>query len=243
MSDFQVGMWLDNESTVRRAVARAIEERPAFVLLLGDYVYKAEDAENHIGALVDLVRPLSVAGIPTFAVLGSHDYGIDNDTDPKNEQLVGRLVAGLESVEVRILHNEAVELAHPQGAEEPLFLVGIGSKIAQEAHPAAALADLPASAPRVVLMHNPDTFATLPAGTAPLALAGHTHGGQIRLPFMPGWSWMSLVQEGEVRADGWISDYGNAGNKLYVNRGVGFSKVPIRINCPPELTLFTLQSD
>ncbi|MGB3760287.1 MAG: hypothetical protein WBA07_28570 [Rivularia sp. (in: cyanobacteria)] len=42
--------------------------------------------------------------------------------------------------------------------------------------------------------------------------------------------------------DGWIKDYGKQGNRLYVNRGIGFSDIPIRINCPPEVTLFTLRS-
>ena len=91
-------------------------------------------------------------------------------------------------------------------------------------------------------MHHPDTFASLPAGSAPLAIAGHTHGGQVRLPFLPRWSWMTLAKDEPVHVDGWIQDYGAAGNRLYVNRGIGFSTIPIRINCPPEITIFTLLS-
>jgi predicted MPP superfamily phosphohydrolase len=45
-----------------------------------------------------------------------------------------------------------------------------------------------------------------------------------------------------VYGDGWIKNYGKQGNNLYVNRGIGFSDIPIRINCPPEVTLFTLRS-
>ena len=89
-------------------------------------------------------------------------------------------------------------------------------------------------------MHNPDVFAELPAGTAPLALAGHTHGGQVRLPFMPSWSWFALVTQDAVHTDGWIDDYGAPGNRLYVNRGIGMSGLPVR-NCRPEVTLITLQ--
>lgn len=69
-------------------------------------------------------------------------------------------------------------------------------------------------------MHNPDTFPQLPAGSAPVAVAGHTHGGQIRVPFLPEWSYLSLVQEGEVHVDGWVAEeYGEAGNELYVIAG------------------------
>jgi uncharacterized protein len=102
-----------------------------------------------------------------------------------------------------------------------------------------ALDQVPASAPRVIIMHNPDTFAQFPAYSAPLAVAGHTRGGQIRIPFLPQWTWMAFTQDDEVHADGWVPNYGAQGNHLSVNRGIGFSIVPIRINCVPELTIFT----
>ena len=53
---------------------------------------------------------------------------------------------------------------------------------------------------------------------------------------------MTLAKDEPVHVDGWIQDYGAAGNRLYVNRGIGFSTIPIRINCPPEITIFTLLS-
>lgn len=91
-------------------------------------------------------------------------------------------------------------------------------------------------------MHNPDSFADFPPGTAPLALAGHTHGGQIRVPFTPEWSYLRLVQGGSVTVDGFIEDYGEPGNQLYVTRGVGMSVVPVRLFCLPEVTVFTLRA-
>lgn len=124
-----------------------------------------------------------------------------------------------------------------------MYIVGLGSRWAGEDDPTAALADVPAGAPRLVFMHNADSFERLPPGAAPVALAAHTHGGQIRLPFMPQWSWLNFEKDDVVHADGWIhlADFGAAGNTLYVNRGIGFSDVPLRINCLPELTLITLR--
>ena len=99
---------------------------------------------------------------------------------------------------------------------------------------------IPAAAPRMVMMHNPETFAKLPANTAPVAVAGHTHGGQFRIPFAPDWSYKSLTAKDRAKVDGWIDDFGAHGNHLYVNRGIGFSTLPLRINTPPEITVFTL---
>ncbi len=90
-------------------------------------------------------------------------------------------------------------------------------------------------------MHNPSSFPRLRAGAAPFAVAGHTYGGQVKLPLLGKGSWISLVKGMNFPVAGWSEGYGQAGNRLYVNRGIGFSLLPIRINCPPELTLFTLR--
>ena len=250
VADYQVGMWWGNTGTMQRITERLVQEKPAAVLLAGDFVYKpGHDPAGEISKIVEIIRPLPAAGIPTYAVLGNHDYSLNQKTDPKNERLAMLIREALEGIGVRVLHNEAVALAAPAGTsspseqDAPLYLVGIGSEWAQEARPEAALRGVPENAPRVVFMHNPDTFRQIPTGAAPFAVAAHTHGGQIRVPGTPYWSWMGIVAGGEPTADGWIEEgYGEAGNRLYVNRGIGFSTIPVRINCRPEVTLFRLVS-
>lgn len=85
IGDWQVGMWLDNTPTVGWAVDRIIEERPAIALIIGDFIYHAlKNPDREIGKAIDLVRPLAESGIPTYAVLGNHDYGMKSkDTPPK----------------------------------------------------------------------------------------------------------------------------------------------------------------
>lgn len=56
------------------------------------------------------------------------------------------------------------------------------------------------------------------------------------------WSWLSKIKGDTVRVSGWILCYRNAGNHLYINRGIEFSNLPIRFNCPPELTVFILEA-
>ncbi|MFW6358391.1 MAG: metallophosphoesterase [Chroococcales cyanobacterium] len=243
ISDLQIGMWLDNDPTVRDSIEDIIEERPNLVLISGDFIYHALDnPDPKISDVVNYVRPLTEAGIPTYAVLGNHDYSVTSRDQDAKEELANQLETALEEIGIPVLQNEAVSLASPENGNDSLYLVGIGSYVAQKSDPQKALAGVPDNSPRIVMMHNPDTFASIPPNAAPFSVAGHTHGGQIRVPFSPEWSWMNLVTEGEVHADGWIPDYGAEGNELYVNRGIGFSVLPIRINCPPEVTYFTLES-
>lgn len=242
VSDFQVGMWWDNVATIAKSVDKLIEEQPAAVLISGDFIYHATpNPQQEINEVVNLIRPLTEAKIPTYAVLGNHDYGMKSQKMPPEKELAAQLEQALAAIDIQVLTNEAVKLSL-SNQESDLYLVGIGSYWANNDQVDAALAQLPDNSPRVVMMHNPESFAAFPANTAPFAVAGHTHGGQIRLPYLSQWSWLALVKEDKIFADEWAEDYGERGNRLYINRGIGFSDLPIRINCAPEVTFFTLQS-
>jgi uncharacterized protein len=236
LADFQVGLWGDNRATVRRAVRRAVALRPAFVLLAGDFIH---DTERGIAPVVELLRPLQRAGIPTYAVLGNHDYAMPTANYPENRELAEKLEAALEGVGIPVLHNESVALRNEHG--DLLYLVGVGANVPKDDDPVAALAGVPEGAPRMVMMHHPDSYPALPAHAAPLAVAAHTHGGQVRLPLAPALSLLTQLREGKVYGSDWARQYGREGNHLYVTRGIGCSVAPIRLNCPPELTLITLR--
>ena len=241
VSDFQVGMWLDNTDTMRDSIKKLVEEKPAAVLITGDFVYHSlPNASEELSKVTQAIQPLIKANIPTYAVLGNHDYS----HKPPKPELGEQVKNALEGIGVKVLKNQAVKIDSPavQESNQPLYLVGIGAYIAKNSDVNKALAELPNNNARVVMMHNPASFAEFPPQAAPFAVAGHTHGGQIRLPFTPQWSYLSLIKGEEVYGDAWIKNYGEAGNNLYVNRGIGFSDVPIRINCAPEVTLFTLRS-
>jgi len=236
LADLHVGLFMDNRATVRRAVTRTLALRPAFVILAGDFVH---DTEQGIKPVTELLRPLTRAGIPTFAVLGNHDYAMPTQRHSENRALARELRGALEGVGIRVLHNEAVVLENARG--EILHLVGIGPHVPEDDDPAAALVAVPAGAPRVVLMHHPDTYAQIAAHSAPLAFAGHTHGGQVRLPLATGRTFLTWLRDRQNYNMDWAYRYGKPGNRLYVTRGIGCSVLPIRLNCPPELTLITLE--
>lgn len=242
IADLQVGMWLSNIWTIRRIVRRIVDERPAVVLAAGDFVYEASKRPALARKAAGLLQPLVAAGIPTYAVLGNHDYDMPTKAAEKHQALADAVRRALEEVGIRVLENEAVRIPLPGGAAEaPVYLVGVGAHVPGHDDPEVAASGVPEGAARLVLMHHPNSFEALPPGSAPLAFAGHTHGGQFRIPFTPDWTWMTYTSDDVVHADGFDDDFGGHGNQLYVNRGIGFSVVPLRANCPPELTLFTLR--
>lgn len=241
IADIHTGMWLGNERMARRAVSELIAARPDLVLIAGDLVVRASGHRDRVERAVEVVRPFVTAKIPTFAVLGNHDYSIFARGDTADNELAERIVSALREAGIIVLRNESRKLQ--RAGEPPLWLVGIDSNWAERDDPAVAFAELPPGAPRIVFMHNPASFLLIPAAFAPFAVAAHTHGGGIRMPRLPQWSWLRWVQPQTLPADGWATtDFGQQGNRLFVNRGVGNSTLPIRINNPPVVNLFTLEA-
>lgn len=232
VADLQIGMWLANDGMVERAVQEAVRRRPKVVLIAGDFVYHPDSST--IRKAVRLMRPLADAAIPTFAVLGNHDYSLSSETDSIRTDLAEFLADQLEEIGISVLENESDEV-------DGVHIVGLGSSWADRSRPQDALETIPEAAPRIIFMHNPIAFRELPPHSAPLAIAAHTHGGQLRVPFTPNSSWLGIALPREVIADGWGEDLiGAIGNRIYVNRGIGFSIVPLRFRCRPELTMITL---
>ena len=244
-SDFQLGLWLDNRNMMRRAVQRIIERRPALVLLPGDFIYHpGDDPTSKVAGIMEILRPLAGSDIPTYAVLGNHDWGLTRPMpeDQPNREAGRELRDSLEAAGIPVLHNRSEVVRHPESGDS-LYVVGIGSQWFQADSAAVATAGVPGTSARLVMMHNPASFPALGPDAAPLAVAGHTHGGQVRIPLTPEWSYLTFVRADEVHVDGWIEEsYGSEGNRLYVTRGIGMSLLPLRINAPPELTFLTLRS-
>lgn len=234
-SDLQVGMWLANIGMIERVVDAVVAADPDVALIAGDFLYSHNPPPAaQVDAVTALLAPLTEAGIPTFAVLGNHDYASGGAEE---------IAAALQRRGVDVLRNEAVAL-RPAGdteVEEPLYIVGVGAKRFGHSNPQEALRGVPEGAPRVVMMHNPASFPALPPHSAPLAVAGHTHCGQIAIPGTPLWSYLELRAEERVVTDGFAPrPYGAAGNRLFVTCGIGFSLVPIRINAAPQVVIFEL---
>ncbi len=242
-ADLQVGMWWANRDAARNVVRKVVELRPALTLIAGDFVYDAQSSvDSQMHEVLGILQPIIDAKLPTYAVLGNHDYELMNENSQKDSHIARRVRFALDSAGIPLLDNRAVAVypGADSSAANALWLVGVGERWAKNDHPDVALSQVPATAPRLVFMHDPDSFAHIPSGAAPFAVAAHTHGMQLGIPYVSDWIWRTRFSDEGCGVAGWIDSCGQPGNHLYVNRGIGFSILPVRVGAPPELTVFTL---
>ncbi len=200
---------------------------PDLVLLTGDYITRGS-----LSALVSRHAAYRCAEIlatircpQKFCILGNHDVAV-------NAPMV-----------IRALQHHGLPVL--QNRFETLSLRGDHLHIAGTADPVTDIPDLNAAVPAqpvgpvLLMVHAPDFVDSVvvhPRGPlVDLMLSGHTHGGQIRLPLLGA---LVLPALGQKYVEGHFR-FGNL--QLYVNRGLGTVGLPARWNCPPEITLFTLQ--
>lgn len=216
---------------IRQIVDTANGLRSDLVVLLGDffatYRFPTERVPHPVwaGELARLVAPLGV-----WSIFGNHDWWHD----------INGVRAALAGVRIPVLENDAVLL---QQAGYKFWLAGIGDQLA---HPLGrgrfrGVDDLPGTLARVnsddpvvLLVHEPDIFPKIPPRVA-LTLAGHTHGGQVRVPLI----WPAFVPSkyGARFAYGHIVE---DDRHLIVSGGLGTSTVPMRLGVPPEIVQIEL---
>jgi len=236
LSDIHLGPYVRPQD-VRMAVWMVNALKPDLIVLTGDFVYHS--ARYSAACAKELASLSAPCGV--YAVLGNHDVWTD----------AGKVVRDLREAGVRVLRNEreAVEIGDARlwllGIEDTGYTGFLGGFFSdfqamwQKAAQALAglLDEIPPDEPRILLVHNPDFTEMLPDEQIDLALCGHTHGGQVRLPFIGAPVLPSCF--GQKYAAGLVS---NEHTLVYVNRGLGLIYPPIRFNCRPEITLIQLKS-
>jgi uncharacterized protein len=202
----------------RECVARVTAFDPDIVLLGGDFVTWRKD----IPLMADVLLTGLTAHDGVFAILGNHDYW-SNSSDVR---------AAMEGRGVRFIINQNVKLRR---GDEQLALLGIDEVYRGTPDVAAAFNGIGESEPCIGVSHHPDIIDELDGRRLDLLVCGHTHGGQIRLPFF-GAMVIPSRHEGEF-----ASGFHRVRNVLmYVSRGIG-AVPPLRILCRPEVATFTLR--
>lgn len=198
-------------------------------------VYTGDLADDEAGcrALVPLLRSLQ-SPLGSFAVLGNHDhyhYRHATGEAPHPNDLRPWLSA-LDSAGVTLLNNTNVSLHG--GA---LRLAGVDDPTLGLDRLDTAFAGVERQEPLVLLAHSPDVLVRLGNHRPGLLLAGHTHGGQLRLPGIGALGTVTALPRRYA-----MGAFEYHGVPTFVSRGVGTSGAPARLNCPPEVTLIRLRS-
>ena len=216
---------------VRQVVDAANALHSDLIVLLGDfvawYVFPTTRVPDPLWA-AELARLSAPLG--TWAILGNHDWW--HDLEGVRGALAG--------VRIPILENDAVPLG---AGTQKFWLAGIGDQLAYPLghHRFLGVDDLPGTLaqvstddPVLLLVHEPDIFPRVPPRVA-LTLAGHTHGGQIRLPLV--WPLYVPSKYGARYAYGHVVE---ADRHMIVSGGLGTSTIPARLGVPPEILHVTL---
>ena len=201
---------------VHELVRRVVAVRPDLVLLVGDHL-----SDVLLGTRLD-PEPVAeaLAGLkaarPVVGVLGNHDWDVDGE----------RVRRAFEAAGLPVLEESAVPVLDGR-----LWVAGVGDLWTRTPSVPDALASVPAGAPVVLLTHNPDVVLDVPPSVA-LVLAGHTHGGQIRLLGRP------VHRISKRHRNRWVSGW-YAGERLYVTPGIGMSGLPVR-NVVPSVPVLVV---
>ncbi|EGO8358888.1 phosphodiesterase YaeI [Escherichia coli] len=202
---------------ISEAIALGVAQKPDLILLGGDYVLF--DMPLNFSAFSDVLSPLAECA-PTFACYGNHDRPVGT----QKNRLIGE---ALTSAGITVLFNQATVIATHKRQFE---LAGTGDLWAGQCKPPPAGE---VHIPRLILAHNPDSKDVMHDEPWDLMLCGHTHGGQLRIPFV-GEPFAPVEDKRYVAG---LNAYGK--RQIYTTRGVG-SLYGLRLNCRPEVTMLEL---
>lgn len=222
LADLQLGVFKDKfylQNVIERV--NKIEDLD-LVLIPGDLIYhaKAENLDRHLSSFKEIK-------VPVYSVLGNHDHGYPGVVEKDLSKEVNQW---LEENGIGVTDNRIFDV---QVKNSKFKLVGIGDLNAGNSR-VEILEELKEEETVVVLTHNPDVADLLPKGKADLMVAGHTHCGQIQIPFIYKYA---IPTVGDY--DGGYMDHPNT--QLYISCGLGEGGLPIRLFNRPELTVMTLK--
>ena len=232
--------WMSIER-IEEIVTRTNALNADIIVMLGDYVAEHRRVTRFIPAgewaavLGGLKAPLGV-----HAILGNHDWW-DDKAVQRDGQGPTAARRALEAAGIPVYENDARRLSK---GGRPFWLAGLGDQLAflpaRRFRPirhigvddlGATLARVTDDAPLILLAHEPDVAARVPARVA-LQLSGHTHGGQVR---MLGWSPIAPTRYRKL-----VYGHSRVNCDVIVSGGLGCSIMPFRLGVPPEIVLVTL---
>lgn len=193
--------------------------QPDAVVITGDFISKSIENIYPCAVALENLNPR----LATYAVLGNHDFATDPDVVARVLQRIG----------IKVLRNDADAIAR---GSQHLWILGVDDVYLFQDDLPAARQKVSDNGKTILLCHSPDIAQQASDAGIDLILAGHTHGGQVRLPFVG--ALVVPVENDQYEA----GLYSVGHSQLYVNRGLGVVEPPVRFLSRPEITLLTLRS-
>jgi predicted MPP superfamily phosphohydrolase len=210
---------------IQKVTAKVQQLKPDLLAVTGDLVHHTRDWVKPISALLGDMK------IPAIVSYGNHDYGVfRGDDDTADADLPQVMEAELTRNGCTVLRNQSTKIEHPDGR---LWIVGLDDWWFGDFSPSRAFAGVPKDESVIAFSHNPDTAEQLDLHRPNLILAGHTHGGQVRLPGI-GALYLNTANH---RFDQGMFHLKHS--TLDVSRGIGYVR-KVRFYCRPEIPIFTL---
>ena len=216
LADLHIGLFSGHERQLKTIVKKVNLEQPDFVVVAGDWTY---EPENKLAEELSILKDIQA---PVYSVNGNHD---EQYPGPPIQAL---LAHALEVNNVMDIEGKIVEF-------DDFRLIGVGDLWAGKAD-MRYMPDLPQDKPWLILSHNPDTVDMVPVlSTRPLMLSGHTHGGQVELPWLTSYVMKKVSILGHKRGL-----YKHANADVFVSVGTGMVGVPFRFRVPPTIDIIEL---
>lgn len=216
LSDLHYGKFI-GENTLAKWLDRVLDERLDLILITGDFF---DGTANDIAPLVEQLARLD-ASLGVYGVWGNHDYDHGQAFQARFEQ-------GLSAAGIRILTNEGVDL------RDDIYLAGLDDMWNGKPDLEKTLAARSAARACILMTHIPDMLPRIPAEVDQV-FSGHTHGGQIKLPFVGAVTTASAY--GRRYTEGWVEE------RAFVSRGLGMVMLPLRFMSRAEIAVHTLLPD
>jgi len=218
-SDLHLGFH-SYELDLKNLMESIMSQSPDVICLTGDIVdNSAEPLVQAVPYLTSLKAPMG-----KYAILGNHDHWGQPE----------EVVRMLEASGFVVLQNSNVLLRRQ---ESMIAIVGLEDLLMGLPDPDKALKGIPEGTFSLLLMHEPDYADTAALYPFDIQISGHSHGGQVRLPLLGA----VITPLGSKRYIQGLYHLESSSMKLYVNRGIGVTQLPIRFLCRPELTVFTFK--
>lgn len=217
LSDLHVGSHANDAERFRGIIADVMARKPDLCLFPGDFVNMQVFGGGRVRPedIANLLEPLS-RKVPCHAVLGNHDAEYGNE-------VVGK---ALSSVGIAVHSNTSAIL---DVLDRPIYIIGLEDHSTGNPDFLKASKGVRDLRGAIVLAHDPASFSVVPAGPI-VTICGHTHGGQVRLP------WLGPIVNASDAPMEWTQGHIVVSDRnLIVSAGLGTSGLPWRLNCPPEI--------